>query len=83
VFAVPNGGRRNKFEAFNLKQQGVRPGVSDLIILKPNGKAIFVELKSDTGRQSQHQKDFQKVCERFGFEYFLCKTLDHFMELVK
>lgn len=30
---IPNGGsRRNKFEGYRLKRQGVRPGVSDLLL---------------------------------------------------
>ena len=37
LFAVPNGGRRNKIEAANLKRQGVRAGVADLILLFQKG----------------------------------------------
>ncbi|MGL5958284.1 MAG: VRR-NUC domain-containing protein, partial [Phocaeicola sp.] len=35
LFAVPNGGSRNKIEAANLKRQGATAGVSDVICLIP------------------------------------------------
>lgn len=35
IFAVPNGGSRHIREAANLKRQGVKPGVSDVIVLIP------------------------------------------------
>ena len=43
-FAVPNGGSRNILEAKNLKAEGVRKGVSDLVILLPN-LVLFLEMK--------------------------------------
>ena len=43
-FAVPNGGSRHKLEAINLKRQGVKAGVSDIVVLLDN-KILFVELK--------------------------------------
>ena len=33
LFAVPNGGYRNKIEAANLKRQGVIAGVPDFILI--------------------------------------------------
>ena len=43
-FAVPNGGSRHKLEAINLKKQGVKPGVSDMVVLLKD-KILFIELK--------------------------------------
>jgi hypothetical protein len=43
-FAVPNGGYRNKLEGKNLKKQGVKKGVSDLIVFTQS-KILFVEMK--------------------------------------
>ena len=37
LFAVPNGGARNKREAGILKGEGVTAGVADMILLKPSG----------------------------------------------
>ena len=35
LFAVPNGGSRHKIEAANMKRQGVRRGVADVILQIP------------------------------------------------
>tara|TARA_R110001632_G_scaffold232966_1_gene375682 strand:+ start:148 stop:537 length:390 start_codon:yes stop_codon:yes gene_type:complete len=43
-FSVPNGGTRNKLEAINLKREGVRAGVSDLVIIFKD-KVLFLEMK--------------------------------------
>ncbi len=43
-FAVPNGGSRNIREAANLKKEGVRSGVSDIVIVMKD-LVLFIELK--------------------------------------
>ena len=42
IFSIPNGGTRNKLEAITLKATGLLAGVSDLIVILPNGKLIFL-----------------------------------------
>lgn len=73
VFAVPNGGSRNLIEAKNLKMQGVMAGVSDLILLLPERKVYFIELKNPNGkgRQSPHQRDFEQEVRAMGHEYLI------------
>lgn len=44
--AVPNGGKRNVREASRMKAQGVRAGVSDLLVFWPPGMVAMVELKA-------------------------------------
>ena len=72
VFAVPNGGSRNLKEAVNLKAQGVKAGVSDLILLLPH-KVYFIELKNPNGkgRQSPAQREFEDAVRDYGHEYLL------------
>lgn len=52
LYAVPNGGRRDKAEAAHLKRQGVRAGVPDLCLAVPKGKyhGLYMSLKSATIR---------------------------------
>lgn len=73
VFAVPNGGSRNLFEARNLKLQGVMAGVSDLIVLLPGRKVYFIELKNPNGkgRQSPAQREFEDSVRAMGHEYLI------------
>lgn len=81
LFAVPNGGSRNKAEAGMLKDEGVTPGVSDLILLKPNRfyGALCLEMKTPDGKQSRSQEEWQKAAEANGAKYVLCRSLDDFM----
>jgi len=77
IFSVPNGGTRDKREAMLLKATGVVAGVSDLIIIKPN-EVIFVEVKTEIGKQSDKQKQFQQTVETLGFKYLLVRSLEDF-----
>lgn len=49
LFAVPNGGARNKREAGILKGEGVTAGVVDMILLKPSGgfASLCIEFKTE------------------------------------
>ena len=78
-FAVPNGGARNKAEACIMKGDGVLAGVSDLIVVG-DGRILFVEMKTQRGKQSPTQKDFQKRVESLGHKYVVCRSLDSFIE---
>ena len=76
VFAVPNGGSRNKIEAANMKKQGVTSGVADVILLIPkNGYAsLCLEFKTTTGRQSEEQKEFQQQAELCRSKYVIVRS---------
>lgn len=81
IFAVPNGGSRdNKKEAKRLKDEGVLSGVSDLIIFSEK-KVLLVEMKTPTGRQTQSQKAFQQKIEKLGYLYFICRSVEEFMNI--
>ena len=84
LFAVPNGGSRNKAEASRMKEEGVTSGVSDLILLTPNRYygALCIEMKTPKGRQSESQRQWQQEAEANGAKYVLCRTLDDFMRQV-
>lgn len=78
IFSVPNGGTRNKIEAMKLKATGLTPGVSDLIGLFTDGKAVFFELKTSTGIQSDTQIDFEQSIKELNFDYHLIRSLEQF-----
>ena len=56
-------------------------GFPDLTIFK-DGKTIFVEFKSEIGKQSELQKYQQKQLESQGFKYYLVNNLNYFKEIV-
>lgn len=81
IWATPNGGSRNKYEAARLKLEGVLPGVSDLVVIFPN-KILFIELKYGKGKQTEHQLLFERKIKSKGFDYYLINSFDSFKELI-
>lgn len=86
LFAVPNGGSRNKAEAVSLLGQGVVPGVSDLILLEARGGygALCIELKTTRkgSKQSDKQEAWQRDAESFGNKYVVVRTFEEFEKAV-
>lgn len=64
-FHVPNGGARKPIEAAILKSMGVRPGVSDFILVHAS-KIFALELKAEGGRATEHQMAFLAEIDRAG-----------------
>ena len=56
-------------------------GFPDSALFK-DGKTIFVEFKSEIGKQSELQKYQQKKLESQGFKYYLVNNLNYFKEIV-
>lgn len=85
LFAVPNGGSRNKLEAINLKRQGVKPGVADVLLLIPKGgfASLCLEFKTKTGKQSPEQKEFQIQAEKCGSKYVIVRSVKEAIEKVR
>lgn len=71
VFAIPNGGGRTYMEATKLKEEGVLPGVSDLMVLEARGGwfGLFIEMKREVGGNvSEQQRDFMKTARERGYK---------------
>jgi hypothetical protein len=69
MFAIPNGGMRNKITAMKLKDEGVLSGVSDLFLMSSNESynGLFVEMKSLKGKLSVEQNKFMLAANKAGF----------------
>ena len=84
LFAVPNGGRRDKTTGAKMKAEGVLAGVADLILLKSNANhgALLIEMKTRIGRQADTQREWQRLIERDGYKYVVCRSLEDFIREV-
>lgn len=84
LFAVPNGGFRNITTAAKLKAEGVKAGVSDLILaVQSEGYgALFIEMKTSKGKQTEYQKAFERAVTAQGYKYAICRSLTDFQEVV-
>lgn len=83
IFSVANElAGSNKIAMMQAKATGLVAGVSDLIVITPSGKLLFIELKTEKGVQSQVQKDFEQRVTALGFAYHLIRSLTEFKSLL-
>jgi hypothetical protein len=84
IYAIPNGGKRDKITAAILQREGVLEGVADLFIMHAvlpyNG--YYIETKTVKGSQSDEQKAFQAKAEAAGYKYDLIRSEDEFIKAV-
>jgi Holliday junction resolvase len=75
VFAVPNGGKRGKLQAVQLKREGVSKGIPDLILpgVDPRWRCLAIEMKRQKGgRVEPEQEGWHKVLEACGWKVLVC-----------
>jgi hypothetical protein len=51
-------------------------GIPDIICLLPKGKTLLIECKSDKGKMSIEQRDFQIECCRLGHLYIVARSIE-------
>ena len=73
-WCCPNGDWRPPQVGARLKRQGVRPGASDMMFVI-SGVFHGLELKTETGTQSESQFAFQQLLERAGGVYHIARGL--------
>ena len=58
-------------------QQGLgsRRGFPDLTALK-DGKTLYIEIKTPTGKQSVYQVEFERICKAHGGTYLVARSVD-------
>jgi hypothetical protein len=74
VFAVPNGDKRSPVTAAMLKRQGVKPGVSDLLLCSPRGGFIglAIEMKRKPNGMEPEQTAWQNWFRSKGWKAATC-----------
>lgn len=74
LFAIPNGGERNAIVAGKMKAEGVRAGVSDILlpVARRGYHGFFIEMKKPGGRESDKQIEFGADVTEQGYLYTCC-----------
>lgn len=85
VFHIPNQGKRSMRYGKQLKDMGMRPGVSDLFIARSSGKyhGAWIELKSATGRITPEQKHFLSDMQEEGYFTAICWSIEDAIATIK
>jgi hypothetical protein len=79
LYAIPNGGLRNKAVAVRLAAEGVKRGVPDtcLPVARKGYHGLYIELKRRKGgRLEPEQKDWIDFLTEQGYKAVVCRGFD-------
>lgn len=76
----PNEGKRTKAQGGILKSMGMTKGFPDLEIFGPEGP-VFIEFKTDKGKQENEQIVVQERLEKLGYEYIIVRDYFTFIDI--
>jgi hypothetical protein len=68
-------------EGNKFKAMGVVKGISDLILILPQ-RVIFIELKTETGKQLPEQEQFQIKVQARYHEYVIIRSFKEFQQFI-
>lgn len=77
-----NNNSQNAREGMQHRCMGRVKGVSDMCLLLPGGSVVFVEFKTETGRQSEAQLEWEILVTRNGFRYVIVRSVAEFQQLI-
>lgn len=87
AYHVPNGGHRQKAVAAKLKAQGVKAGVSDIVLPMARGGffGLYIEFKASAPHSavvSQSQRDFLHDVAQQGYKAVVCRGMDEAIKVI-
>jgi hypothetical protein len=91
LLAIPNGAKlfgdtkQRAMQWNRLESEGAMVGAADLCLFVPSGVygALFIEMKTPKGKQSENQKTFESKVVAAGYAYAVPKTFEEFTRIVK
>lgn len=82
-FSVPNEHYNiSHAQRMTLKKMGLLPGMPDLAILA-NGSIYFLEVKTESGRVSEQQKNIHNVLTSMGYIVEVVRSVEDVQRFVK
>ena len=70
-----------EFSMFNSRH--TLSGISDLMVFIPGNGVVFLEVKTDTGKQRESQKKFQELCRLCFLRYYVVRSIKEAKEAVR
>lgn len=86
LYAIPNGGLRNRVTAYSIKQEGAVAGVPDLFLAIPRGGkcGLYIEMKRAVGgKLSKDQKEMLPLLEAQGYAICLARGRANAIDAIK
>ena len=84
MFAIPNGGLRNKATAGKLRAEGVRAGVADVFVPIPSGgyHGLFLEMKFGRNKLTELQQEFFEYATQQGYCCKVAYSAEQAIEII-
>jgi hypothetical protein len=82
LLCANNNNSQNRIAGARNNMIGVRSGRADLTLYW-NARAYHIEVKTPDGKQSESQREFQRLVESNGFEYHIVRSKEEFIELIQ
>ncbi len=78
MYAIPNGGKRDKVVAIKLKQEGVKPGVPDINLDWPSRgyNGLRIEMKVGRKKPTPLQEEWIERLKKAGYMVLVCYSAD-------
>ncbi|WP_263147737.1 VRR-NUC domain-containing protein [Pseudomonas sp. RIT-PI-AD] len=88
AFHVPNGGHRHIKVAADLKRQGVKAGVPDIVLPMPRGgfHGLYIEFKAakpNDAAVAPTQRAYLAALERQGYFATVCRGIDEAIQVIE
>ena len=85
LFAIPNGGVRNKAIGGIMKSEGMTAGIPDLFLAHANffHYGLFIEMKSAKGKLSESQKNVIDKLQLVGYHVEICNSFESFKSVIE
>jgi len=81
IFSIPND-TKNFMELKRKKNTGLLSGVSDLVVILPSSKILFIEVKFGSNKQQSKQLEFQERVEKLNHQYHVVYSLTQFQKII-
>ncbi|MCK5236436.1 MAG: VRR-NUC domain-containing protein [Deltaproteobacteria bacterium] len=74
LYAIPNGGQRNRIVAAKLKAEGVKAGVPDLNLAVARGgyHGLYIEMKVKPNKPTKKQLEWHEMLREQGYRVEVC-----------
>lgn len=76
VHHSPNGGKRSEIEGAQFKRMGTRAGRPDIEVSLPEGRTLFMEVKTQAGDLSKEQRECIARLKKLGFPVGVVRSID-------
>lgn len=85
IHAIPNGGKRHRTTAINLKKEGVKSGVLDVFLPVPSKiyHGLYIEMKYDRNKLTENQKDFAKFVQENDYAVAVCYNWESAVDILQ